>query len=1172
TVVNISSTTMSSLGTSVSIDAPSSLGTSVSSATMSSLGTSVSSDAPSSLGTSVSSATMSSLGTSVSSDAPSSLGTSVSSSTMSSLGTSVSSSTMGSLGTSVSSDAPSSLGTSVSSATMSSLGTSVSSATMGSLGTSVSSDAPSSLGTSVSSATMSSLGTSVSSDAPSSLGTSVSSATMSSLGTSISNTTLSDMKTSISMTTKLSSTTTASGPAGTTPVNISSTKFSALVAAVPNTTLKASGTSISNTTLSTIGTSTSLATNTSTTVSGADQVTGTTPVNISSTKFSALVAAVPNTTLKASGTSILNTTLSTIGTSTSLATNTSTTATTYEELHNEYLTVPQINCHDWNTSCMNNGNCTPEGTCLCPSSWTGRQCEYPCFPDDCPSEINVCIIDRKCNLNGTTYCNNIAGCFCFPGWYGSLCKISVCDNYPCYNGMKCRNDSGVAVCDCGGDAIGFHCPYNGSFSCHGIPSSARDHIISCINNKGYYTLVCKPEWTGKNCETPINITKFCSSNECDIKTLEYCNAVCERGNCSQNSYTTEGCKFAIGNPWNMCNTSNCIERFANGFCDSSCNNDDCLYDGHDCIDGKGFLQDCSPYFNTPCSNNLTFDGICNPECNTTDCLYDGFDCASSELTQLPGQLVIKVMMQPHSHMDKIIRKIGLLLRSGINKTFSTVLISKNNVFIAYLELTCSGLVNQKCFTSIQSAAKFLAAYVAKLIVPDLFVTDIFACEDGYYGDKGCNNKCSDGCKKSTNREICHKYSGECHDGCRDEYYGMTCNTNCNDNCGEIVGRRCNMVSGDCLYACKKNYYGQKCEQVCSNKCIDSCHQNGTCIGGCQGNLSYGFHCEKNCSKSCQNSTCDHLGKCHACVIGNHGDNCTEPCPDGCIEGCSQATGDCLKCNGNKCKADASYGQTTGRDPEKTDYTGVIVGVVASVFIIAAAILIAFLCWRRQQSGDYILGEDADTKTNANLEAVTTVQDQHSHMANFASSKDAVDLDEMHDNSVYVGRPLPTDDDELSENYPETTLGINNQFQPFVEIAFTADVDDSNEKFLNNGRVDWKQSPQDYAAETRDTDDQSSDDNEDVAVRTSGLLAAGGAPLAASEASLLSKDTLGEATESDNEPPQPDNEFMFEDGNLPQVTEADFNEENNSDEEEEEAQETQRFRSSSSSSSSSSDNN
>ncbi|KAK3592156.1 hypothetical protein CHS0354_019447 [Potamilus streckersoni] len=1074
----------------------------------------------------------------------------------------------------------------ISSTIISSLGTPVSSnasmfsTTLGESGTSIPSTTFDASGTSIPSTTLDASGTSIPSTTFDASGTSIPSTTLSAIGASD----------STSLTTKSSSTTTASGAvlfADIAPVNNSSTKFSNLVAADANTTLSASVASISSTTLSTIGTSTLLTTKSSSTTmaSGAVQVAGTTPVNNSSTKFSDLVAAVANTTPSASVTFISSTILSTIGTSTLLTAKSSSTATTLQAVQQtEFSKELQTHCQDLNTPCMNNGTCTPEGTCLCLSSWTGRRCQYPCSLDACPSPKDVCIIDGTCNINGTAFCHNSTFCICFLGWNGSMCNISVCDNYYCYNGGKCQNNSGIAVCECVKGVTGHHCEHNMEYSCLNMSSGAVDRIISCIDNTGYYTLVCKPEWTGKNCETPINRTEFCTSNKCKSQHMGYCNAVCERGNCSQEyitpnaTYAPTQCLFTLRNPFDMCNKSNCTEEFANGFCDDSCNNEACLFDGYDCIGGRDFLEDCSPYFITPCAYNLTFDGKCNTECNTTDCLYDGFDCALSGLSPLPGQLVIQM---PSIHRNKnFVRKIGLLLRSGVNKTYSYKMNDKD-VFAEYLTLTCSGLVNKKCFTSIQSAAKFLAAYVAKLEVSDLFVTDIFACEDGYYGDQGCQSQCSKGCKNSTSREVCHKYTGDCLDGCIDEFYGSMCDKKCNDNCGEGVGRRCHEDSGTCTYQCKKDYHGSKCDKNCNDKCLSSCYANGTCIGGCQGNLSYGFNCEEKCPTGCQNSTCDHLGKCPACMIGYYGDNCMEPCPKGCFEGCSQATGDCIICksrhHGKKCEAgDVLHSKHQEGDPGKRDYTGVIVGVTASVFIIAGAILIAFLCWRRHQSGDYILDEEAGTKTNANLEAVTTVQDQNSHMANFASSKDAVDLDDMHDNSVYVGRSQAssvkfTDHEELTENSPETMLGTNyhSQIQPSEEITLTTDLDESNEKFVNSGRVDLNLPPPEYAAEIRDIDDQSSDDQEDAVARNSGLLVAGGAPLAASEASLLSKDTLDEPPQSDDEPPQPDDQFMFEDGNLPQVTEADFKKGNISDEEEEE-EETRKSRSSSSSSSS--DNN
>ena len=44
-------------------------------------------------------------------------------------------------------------------------------------------------------------------------------------------------------------------------------------------------------------------------------------------------------------------------------------------------------------------------------------------------------------------------------------------------------------------------------------------------------------------------------------------------------------------------------------------------------------MDCSPFFDTVCTKNIS-DGICNAHCNNEECLWDGLDCMNMTLQTL----------------------------------------------------------------------------------------------------------------------------------------------------------------------------------------------------------------------------------------------------------------------------------------------------------------------------------------------------------------------------------------------------------------------------------------------------------------------------------------------------------------------------------------------------------
>uniref|UniRef100_A0A3Q2DST6 Schwann cell-specific EGF-like repeat autocrine factor n=1 Tax=Cyprinodon variegatus TaxID=28743 RepID=A0A3Q2DST6_CYPVA len=74
--------------------------------------------------------------------------------------------------------------------------------------------------------------------------------------------------------------------------------------------------------------------------------------------------------------------------------------------------------------CWNGGECTAVNgvaKCICPSGWTGSECQYPICPQGC--------------RNGGT-CMAPGICSCPEGWLGGACHTAVCSQ-TCLNGGKC---------------------------------------------------------------------------------------------------------------------------------------------------------------------------------------------------------------------------------------------------------------------------------------------------------------------------------------------------------------------------------------------------------------------------------------------------------------------------------------------------------------------------------------------------------------------------------------------------------------------------------------------------------------------------------------------------------------------------------------------------------------
>ncbi|XP_060578986.1 multiple epidermal growth factor-like domains protein 10 [Ruditapes philippinarum] len=226
------------------------------------------------------------------------------------------------------------------------------------------------------------------------------------------------------------------------------------------------------------------------------------------------------------------------------------------------------------------------------------------------------------------------------------------------------------------------------------------------------------------------------------------------------------------------------------------------------------------------------------------------------------------------------------------------------------------------------------------------------CEVYVYDD--CQeNMCGYDCKKPCHcrdATIWDKLSGNCSNGCTDEWegsqcniqaeetfdcasgrYGRNCMNRCNKNCKGDQRRFCSTTDGSCFGGCNDGWKGNLCDEACyegyygqncSTKCSDYCHGgkgycnkiDGNCKFGCMigwtaplcdqacSSGMYGHRCAYKCSQQCDKQECNNTdGRCtRGCIPGWTGEKCRKPCSSGmyghrCAYKCSQQC-DKQECN------------------------------------------------------------------------------------------------------------------------------------------------------------------------------------------------------------------------------------------------------------------------------------
>uniref|UniRef100_A0A8C9V4C8 Sushi, nidogen and EGF like domains 1 n=1 Tax=Scleropages formosus TaxID=113540 RepID=A0A8C9V4C8_SCLFO len=162
--------------------------------------------------------------------------------------------------------------------------------------------------------------------------------------------------------------------------------------------------------------------------------------------------------------------------------------------------------------CQNGGVCVDvNGSCDCPSGYTGLYCQFEVTQTPCSSN-RPCPDGGPCLEYGGRYL-----CTCQTGisdidhkdFYPYVQPRSVCDSSPCLNGGLCYERDGGYTCECQHGYRGKHCEKVRLSICASSPCRNGG---SCKEEAGSYYCVCPYRFIGKHCE--VGKPDPCSSSPC----------------------------------------------------------------------------------------------------------------------------------------------------------------------------------------------------------------------------------------------------------------------------------------------------------------------------------------------------------------------------------------------------------------------------------------------------------------------------------------------------------------------------------------------------------------------------------------------------------------------------------------------------------------------------------
>jgi hypothetical protein len=308
-------------------------------------------------------------------------------------------------------------------------------------------------------------------------------------------------------------------------------------------------------------------------------------------------------------------------------------------------------CDSSDKVCLNGGTCVNlvnNYTCLCPESYSGANCDklidnclhakcafnakcksigstYICLcPKDkygryCDEEVDKCF-NNECK-NGYCYANELDSvdniqqqyrCNCLPGYIGRFCDQDrdECDSEPCQNGGECIDLLDAYKCKCKQNYTGINCqdPVN---YCSNLETRCDPmNTVRCYTIPGGNKCECQPQFTGARCDIPIDFCSFykpCRSGVCVSNLTDYQCLNCTQGfgnkNCSEiidfceknnNPCQNGGTCHPKLNGY----TCQCTERFSGDLCQAKTSYE-CLYNNckHNskCVPtDNGYKCECDP--------------------------------------------------------------------------------------------------------------------------------------------------------------------------------------------------------------------------------------------------------------------------------------------------------------------------------------------------------------------------------------------------------------------------------------------------------------------------------------------------------------------------------------------------------------------------------------------------
>ncbi|CAF2104402.1 unnamed protein product [Rotaria magnacalcarata] len=480
------------------------------------------------------------------------------------------------------------------------------------------------------------------------------------------------------------------------------------------------------------------------------------------------------------------------------------------------------------TGCLNGGSCF-NGSCCCPSNFTGSLCETPMNP--CGN--NPCQHNGLCLSTSTGY-----QCQCSPYYTGSSCEINLnpCDYSPCRNGAQCNLLGNITFnCTC---PIGYTGQYCDIQIDHCTSQPCQNNGV-CINTITGFTCICLSIYTGTYCSIA---TDPCLSQSCVTSNTLNCN----NNNNNNNNNTNYRCSCRAGFTASLC------EQTMN-YCSSisfPCKN------GGTCIDTiNGYVCQCGGFYQgsdcsipvDPCSNNpcIASNSIsCQIQTNGTNYDYSctcqqGFTGSRCETILSPCD------SQPCSFGTCVVSTLtwmcvcepgwtGIQCNDSINECLSNPCLNAGVCIDGINEYNCvclTGYMGSNCQISIDSCSSIPCQNNGTCV--NNIVSLSCLCPVGWTGIF-----CENNINECTSVLACHPNAtcintiGSYRCICPIWLTGLNCYTTV-DLCASSPCQN----DGICIYdyggiltcRCQSGFTGVYCEINIDDCQKQNCYNNGTCI-------------------------------------------------------------------------------------------------------------------------------------------------------------------------------------------------------------------------------------------------------------------------------------------------------------------------------------------------------